>query len=70
MHRFHVPGMKCGGCLGAVTRAIRSIDPAAHIEGNLDTREIDVSSEATESALLTTLSQAGYPAEPVQPNAQ
>lgn len=44
MHRFHVPGMKCDGCLGSVTRAIRSLDPQARIEGDLESREIKVTS--------------------------
>ena len=65
MYLFHVPGMRCGGCLGSVTRALRAIDADASIEANLDRHEIRVTSSRFESALLAALRDAGYPAEPV-----
>lgn len=65
MYLFHVPGMKCGGCLGAVTRALRAIDADVHIEADLDRREVRVTSSRFETALLAAFREAGYPAEPV-----
>lgn len=65
MHRFQVPGMKCGGCLGSITRAIQKIDPQAQVEGDLEAREINVTSEKAETALLAALREAGYPAHPL-----
>jgi copper chaperone len=67
MHRFHIPTMTCGGCLAAVTRALRKADPAVEIDGRLQTREVTVASDQSEAALLSALREAGYPAEPVQP---
>ena len=65
MSLYHVPNMKCGGCVGAVASAIRGIDPEARIDANLETRAIKVTSTRLEAALLTALRQAGYPAEPL-----
>jgi copper chaperone len=65
MFLFHVPSMKCGGCLGAVTRALQAIDSAVRVEADLERREIRVTSSRFESALLSTLREAGYPAEPI-----
>lgn len=63
MHEFHVPGMTCGGCLRAVTRAIQALDPKAQIEGDLENRRIKVTSEKEMSSILAALSNGGYPAE-------
>lgn len=65
MHHFHVPDMTCGGCLGAVTRALQKLDPQARVEGRLDNRTITVQSDQNEALLRATLEKAGYPAQPV-----
>jgi len=65
MFHFHVPGMTCGGCLGAVTKAIQKLDPQAQIESDLESRRITVTSGRSAEALLAALSNAGYPAKPV-----
>ncbi len=68
MYLFHIPSMKCGGCLGAVTRAIQAIDRGARVEADLGRREVRVISSRFESALLAALRDAGHPAEPlIQP---
>ncbi|KLK93121.1 hypothetical protein AA309_11240 [Microvirga vignae] len=65
MHRFHISGMTCGGCLGAVTKAILKLDPQARIESNLEKRTITVATDKAEASLLATLENAGYPAQAV-----
>jgi copper chaperone len=65
MYHFVVPAMKCGGCLGAITRSLQKLDPGAQVEGNLEERTIKVASDKTESLLLAALSNAGYPAQPL-----
>ncbi len=62
MHQFHIPGMTCGGCLRAVTKALQALDPQAQVEGDLETRRIKVVSDREESLLLAALSKSGYPA--------
>jgi copper chaperone len=63
MRHFHVPGMTCGGCLKAVTRAIQKLDSQAAVEGNLENRTITVNSQKPEALLLVALENAGYPAK-------
>jgi copper chaperone len=65
MHRFHIPGMTCDGCLGAVTKAIQKLDTQAHIEGNLENRTITVATDKAEASLLAALENAGYSAQAV-----
>jgi copper chaperone len=65
MHHFHIPGMTCGGCLGAVTKAIHKLDPQAQVEGNLENRTVTVRSDKAAASLLAALENAGYPARPV-----
>jgi copper chaperone len=64
MHQLHIPRMKCGGCLSAVTRAIHSVDPQATVEADLETRQARVASHTDATTLLSALKAAGYPAEP------
>ncbi|WP_134496636.1 heavy-metal-associated domain-containing protein [Microvirga pakistanensis] len=64
MHDFHILGMTCGGCFGAVTRAIQQLDPQAKVEGDLENRRIAVASDTSEETLRAVLERAGYPAEP------
>ena len=65
MHLFHVPGMNCGGCLRAVTRAVQALDPEAQIEADLEARTVTVVSRQSEASLLNALSNGGYPAQPL-----
>ena len=62
MHIFHIPGMNCGGCLRAITRAIQALDPQAQVEADLEARTIRVASNKSEASLLIALSNGGYPA--------
>lgn len=63
-HVFHVPDLMCGACVAAVSRALKGIDPRAHVEVDLVARRVRVVSTRLES-LLQTLRRSGFPAEPV-----
>lgn len=65
MHLFHVPGLRCGCCLGFVTRVLQDVDRHVRIKADLPARTIRVISARFESALLRALREAGYTAEPV-----
>jgi copper chaperone len=65
MYVFHIPGMNCGGCLRAVTRAVQALDPQARVEADLEARTVKVVSRHSEAALLSALSNGGYPAQPL-----
>lgn len=63
MHIFHVPGMNCGGCLRAITRAVQALDPQAKVDADLEARTVKVTSRQSEGLLLNALSNGGYPAQ-------
>ena len=71
MHRlqahnlFHVPKMMCDRCVAALTSAIHAFDGVARVEADLMARTVRVVSRHYESALLRTLREAGFDAEPV-----
>ena len=63
MMEFKVPAMSCGHCVAAVTGAVKSVDPAASVEIDLDQKNLRVSSnaDADRAALVAALTEAGYP---------
>lgn len=63
MLHLHIPTMTCGGCLGAVTRTVQKLDPHAKVEGDLEARQVTITTDKQEAVLLTALQEAGYPAE-------
>ena len=71
MHRFqahnlfHIPQMMCDRCVAAPTSAMHAFDGVARVEADLGGRTVRVVSRHYESALLRTLREAGFPAEPV-----
>jgi copper chaperone len=71
MHRFrahnlfHIPKMMCDRCVAAVTSALHALDGVARVEADVKARTVGVVSRRYESALLRTLREAGFHAEPV-----
>ncbi len=63
MFQFTIPGMTCGGCARRVTNAILSVDPEAQVVTDPPSRDVKVTTQANEQALLAALAEAGYPAE-------
>lgn len=63
MSVFSVPDMSCGHCKATITKALEAVDDTVEISANMETREIDVFSEAGDEAILGALKEAGYPAE-------
>ena len=71
MHRlqahnlFHIPKMMCDRCVATLTSALHAFDGVARVEAGLRRRTVRVVSRHYESALLRTLREAGFPAEPI-----
>lgn len=59
---LNVPDMSCGHCKRAVEGAIASVDAAATVRVDLDTRKVEVESGAELAALLAALKEEGYEA--------
>jgi copper chaperone len=74
MHRLqahnlvHIPKMMCDRCVAALTSALHAIDRVARVEADLTARTVRVVSQHYESALLRTLREAGFHAEPILPH--
>jgi len=61
---FSVEGMKCGGCVRAVTKVIQKSDPDAQVNIDLDHGRVDVRTSADSAALAEAITRAGYAAVP------
>ncbi|CDN96476.1 MULTISPECIES: heavy-metal-associated domain-containing protein [Hyphomicrobiales] len=60
--QFHIQNMTCGGCARSVTKAVQSVDPEAKVAIDLQTRNVDVTSQQPASAFESALAKVGYPA--------
>lgn len=61
--KFHVGGMRCGGCAAKVTKAVQDVDPAASVNIDLATKLVTITSAARAPAFAQALRDAGYSAE-------
>jgi copper chaperone len=59
-----VNDMSCGGCVNAVTRAVKQVDPAAEVDINLDTKRVRINGSSDIQALRNAISDAGFTPEP------
>ncbi|AGW92410.1 MULTISPECIES: heavy-metal-associated domain-containing protein [Cupriavidus] len=61
MIQFQVEGMSCSHCIGAITRAVQAVDPAAKVSADVPTQAVRVESGADTLALRQAIEEAGYP---------
>ena len=66
MPQFMVPEMHCDGCIAAVTKAIRSIDPQATVAADLTTHVVKATSAFPVTALTNAIEDAGFTVEAAQ----
>ena len=65
MTTYQVNDMSCGHCVGAITNAVKAIDPSAQLQFDLGSKTVRIeSTDATPLALSHAISEAGY--TPVQ----
>jgi copper chaperone len=57
---YRVGGMTCGGCVSAVTRAIRRLDPEAAVAVDLAAGKVSVGSTLAEDAVRRAVEAAGF----------
>lgn len=65
MTELNVQNMTCGHCVSAVTRAVKSIDPSAAVQVDLEKARVRVDGRAEVDRLIGALEEAGYPASRV-----
>ncbi|WP_020200481.1 MULTISPECIES: heavy-metal-associated domain-containing protein [Cupriavidus] len=61
MIQFQVEGMSCGHCVGAITRAVQAVDPAAKVSADIPAQAVTVEATASAEALRAAIEEAGYP---------
>jgi copper chaperone len=57
---FQVQGMSCGHCVGAVTQAVRTVDPQAQVQVDLATGKVEVQSQQDHAAIARAIEEEGY----------
>lgn len=60
--QLKIPNMTCGGCVNAITNAIKTVDPSATVQGDPETKTVLVETQAPETAIKTAIAKVGYPA--------
>ena len=60
MALFHVPDMTCGGCVSAITAAVKRADPAATVLADLTSQDVRVTGSVPDAALLAASEDAGF----------
>ncbi|BAZ44427.1 heavy metal transport/detoxification protein [Chondrocystis sp. NIES-4102] len=58
--QLKVPDMACGACSDTITKAIIALDPQASVKADLNTKEISITTQASESEVKEAISAAGY----------
>ena len=58
--KLQVPDMVCGGCVETITQAVISVDPAAKVMADLETKTINLETQASTTAIQEAIAQAGY----------
>lgn len=57
---FDVQGMSCGHCVGAVTQAVKSVDPQAEVKVDLGSGKVEVESQQDRAAIARAIEEEGY----------
>jgi len=60
--KLQVPEMVCGGCVEIITQAVISVDPAAKVMADLETKTLDIETQASTIAIQEAIAQVGYKA--------
>ena len=55
-----VPNMACSACSDTITKAIKAIDPAATVQADTKTKQVNIETQAPETAIKQAITNAGY----------
>jgi copper chaperone len=64
MIQLQVPDMSCAHCTGAITKAIRELDPDAKLSFDMTAHSVAIDTDEPLESVMSTLKDAGYPATP------
>lgn len=57
---FKVPNLACSACVEAVTKAVKAVDDSAEVTADPKTKEVAVTTSASEAAIKEAIVAAGY----------
>jgi len=60
MITLNVPSIKCDGCAEAITNEIKTHDPQAKVEVDVDGKTVKVETKAQEGAVKDMIAAAGH----------
>ncbi len=55
-----VPNMACSACSDTITKAIKAIAPAATVQADFKTKQVNIEAQATEAEIKQAITDAGY----------
>lgn len=55
-----IPDLACAACVDTVTKAIQAVDAAAQVRADPTTKQVEVITQASESAIKQAIVEAGY----------
>jgi copper chaperone len=58
-----VPSMVCDACVKSVTQAIKTHEPEAKVDINLETKQVKVDTEASEESIKQIITAVGHTVE-------
>lgn len=55
-----VPNLACSACSDTITKAVKAIDPAATVQADPKTKQVNIETQAVEAAIKQAITDAGY----------
>lgn len=60
MLELKVPSMVCDGCIDTITKAIKTHEPNAEVNIDLDSKKVTVDTKASEESIKQVITAAGH----------
>ncbi|RUR75351.1 heavy-metal-associated domain-containing protein [Chlorogloeopsis fritschii PCC 9212] len=58
--QLKVPNMACSACGESITKAVKTVDPAAIVHADTKTKLVHIETQAAEVAIVEAITAAGY----------
>jgi copper chaperone len=62
--KYSVPDISCGHCKTSIEKAVATLDPAATIAVDLETKTVAVTTARQDAEVVAALAKIGFPAQP------
>lgn len=58
--QFTVPNMACSACATTIANAVKAIDPAAEVNADPKSKQVNINTQANETTVRDAIAAAGY----------